>query len=267
MTETLSTAHEPAAPEITAELPRRPEWDHVRETVAQISYHGRLFLRGQVRLGMLLSGLKKANSCEGSGRRNKVADSATYTPWPQIVLEETGMARRQGDEFIRLYDATVAKLKRSKTLELPEGLATDALVLFQTENALALSETQWIAVDELIGSLTTGETQASLMQELGIIPKAKAMPRPDGSTPPKDGPEATAGQLAFHFFESFAAPLINARCNPDYKKLLLALPLHSTPEHPLSLATLKAEARALLRDIEDAEQFSAQSAKGKTITV
>lgn len=250
--------------ELTTEQPRRPEWDAVRETVNQIAFAGRMFVRGQVKLGMLLAGLKKAHGVHAGQPKKNSAESAKYLPWDKIVQEETGFSRRSGDEFIRLYDAAKTKLKNTKTLKLPAGLAKDAIVLFQTENALALTDAQWLQVDELIGTLTTGETQASLMQELGIVAKPKAMPKKTGGKEDEET-ELTAGELAFHFFEAMASPLINARTNPDYKKLLYALPVTSDSEHPLSLATIEAECRALLADITDAKQASATPAKGRVI--
>lgn len=256
--------------ELTHEQPRRCEWDAVRETVQQITFAGRMFVRGQVKLGMLLAGLKKAhqtNSGGGQGGdRKSTGRICPLIPWAQIVQDETGFSRKSGDEFIRLYDAAKVKLKKSKTLNLPAGLSNDAIVLFQSENALALTEEQWLGVDELIGTLTSGETQASLMQELGIVPKPKKMPKggKGEDEDPADG-ELAAGQLAFHFFDGMASSMVNARTNPDYKKLLLALPVHSDSEHPLSLASLEAETRALLADIEDAKQAAAKPTKGRTI--
>jgi hypothetical protein len=249
--------------------PLRPEWDAVRETTALITHHGRQFLRGQVRLGMLLAGLKKAHGIQRGGDQKSNAGIRPSIPWKDLVMAETGIERHRADEFIRLYEATCAKMKRSKTLALPEGLTREALVLFQPENALALTEDHWLAVDELIGTLTTGETQASLLTELGVIARPRSMPSSNESTKTKEeSEEVLAGQLAFHFFEAMAAPMINARLSPDYLKLLHALPLHSTAEHPLSLATLEAEARAMLADIErvkEAAAKSAKSAKGRVL--
>jgi hypothetical protein len=251
--------------ELTTEQPRRPEWDAVRDAVVQITFAGRMFVRGQVKLGMLLAGLKKAHGVrEGRPSKNS-PESGQLISWKEIVKEETGFSRQSGDEFIRLYEAAKVKLKKSKTLNLPAGLAKDAIVLFQSENALALTEEQWIGVDELIGTLTTGETQASLMQELGLVPKPKKMPKGGKGGDEGTEGELTAGQLAFHFFDGMASGMVNARTNPDYKKLLLALPIHSDSEHPLSLASLEAEARALLADIEDAKQAAAKPAKGRVI--
>lgn len=262
-TSQLSTAD----PEITTESPKDPRWDTAREISEQLRLCGRLYLRGQVRLGMVLSGLKKELGIRAGKGLSTSADSAKVLSWEDLVKQETGYSRRQADEFIRLYEATKAKLHTSKKLDLPAPAKKDAIVLFQTENPLALSDQQWSLVDQVIGTLTTGETQASLMQELGIVQKPKAMPTPPPAGKKTDD-DTPAGQLAFHFFDAVASPLINARTNPDYRKMLLSLPPESDEEHPLSLATLEAEARALIADIEEVKRITASAAKparGRTI--
>ena len=258
--------------EVTTAQPRDPSWDAAREAAEQIRTAGRLFLRGQVRLGMILDGLKKEYGMVGSGRRNKVAESATFTSadsakvltWPELVEQETGYSRRSADVFIRLFDATKAKLKASKKLALPAPAKKDALILFQSENPLILTPEQWDQVDQVISTLTDGQTQTSLMQELGILPKPKPMPKGGKGDNPHD--EQTAGQLAFHFFDGLGGALINTRTSPDYLMLLHALPIESSEDAPLSLATLEREARALVADIESIKSLTAKTAKGKTIS-
>lgn len=252
-------------PTVTTDAPKDPRWDQVRETSEHLRACGRLFLRGQVKLGLMLAALKKEHCQIGAGRPKKnSADSAKLLPWEEIVRQETGYSRRQCDEFIRLAEACKLKLKTAKKLDLPAPAKKNAIVLFQQENALTLTDEQWKDVDLVIGSLTTGETQASLMQELGLVPKPKAMPS-GKKEDPAPAPDQEAGQLAFHFFDAVAAPLINARTNPDYKKLLYALPVDSSEEHPLSLSTIEAEARALLADVMEAKSAAARPAKGKVI--
>ena len=249
------------AAEVTSALPKDPRWDQAREVSDALRLCGRLFLRGQVKLGMLLAALKKEFGRPEGRPWNNSADSAKLPTWPELVKRETGYSRRQSDEFIRFYEATKAKLKKAKKLALPADVKKDAIILFRAENPLALSEDQWRDVDALIGTLTTGETQASLMEELGVIPAPRPMPR-GGVLKPRD-PSITAGQLAFHFFDAVAAPLVNARTNPDYKKLLRALPVESSEDHPLSLCFLEAEARAWLADIEEARAASSKPARGR----
>ena len=260
----MKTKSTSTSAEVTNESPKDPRWDQVRQTSDQLRSIGRLFLRGQVKLGMLLAALKKEHGVHRGQPKKNSPESGELTPWPELVKRETGSSRQSCDEFIRLYEAAKLKLRTSKKLDLPAPAKKDAIVLFQSENPLSLTEDQWQSVDLLIGTLTTGETQASLMQELGILPKPKAMPT-GGKTPGASRDDVAAGQLAFHFFEAMVAPIINTRTNPDYKKLLYALPLESSEDNPLSLATMEAEARALLADIMEAKQACAKPAKGRTI--
>jgi hypothetical protein len=252
------------AAEVTTELPRDPAWDQARTAAGDCRTAGRFFLRSQVRFGMVLAALKKAHGIQRGQPKKYSADSAEYLPWDALVKQETGYSRRSCDVFIELFEKTTKKLKTDKKLALPAPARKDAIVLFQTENPLALTEQQWAQVDDIIGTLTDGETQASLMQALGIIPKAK-MPENTGKKGKEEG--MTAGQLAFHFFEAMAGPLFNARTNPDYKMLLLALPPFSDDEHPISLGSLEAEARALLADIDEAKKATTKTGKGKLIEV
>lgn len=257
--------HETGLVELTHDQPKDPRWDQAREVSESLRLCGRVFLRGQVKLGMILSALKKDFGISKGKRPSTSPDSGEVLPWPELVKRETGYSRQSCDEFIRLYEATKAKLKSAKKLNLPPPAKKNAIVLFQSENPLALTDEQWVQVDQIIGTLTTGETQSSLMQELGIIPKPKAMPK--GTKGGENDDEITAGQLAFHFFDAVAAPLINARTNPEYKKLLFALPVESDEDHPLSLSTLEAEARALLADIAEVREKTAKPAKGRTVNV
>lgn len=251
-----------AAAEVTTEAPRDPAWDAVRETSKQLHAVGRLWLRGQVRLGMQLAALKKQLGVHAGQPKKNLPDSGKYLPWAELVKQETGYSRQSCDEFIRLYEATVAKLKKAKKLELPAAVKKSALVLFQDNTSLTLTDEQWAMVDDVIGTLTTGETQASLMQELKLVPAPPKMPKKTGKGGGDDD-EETAGQMAFHFFDAVAGPLMNARTNPDYKTMLLALPVESDADHPLSLSTLEAEALALIADIREAKQASAKPARGR----
>ncbi len=243
----------------STETPLDPAWELVRETTAQLKLVGRLFLRGQVKLGMLLSHLKTQHCKHGGERKTPLGKTAA---WSALVREQTGYSRRSAEVFITLFRATQTKLRTAKKLNLPAPVKKDAIAIFKTENPLTLTEEQWDIVDQVIGTLTDGETQASLMEELGLVPAPASMPK---SKRGKTDEDLTAGQLAFHFFEAVASPLINARTNPDYKKLLLALPLESSEAHPLSLSTLEAEFKAALAEIEDAKRHTQKPTTGRVI--
>jgi len=248
--------------EVSTAAPLDPAWDAVREVAGQLRSVGRLFLRGQVRLGMMLLALKKEIGIHRGQPKKKSPESGEYFSWGQIVKEQTGYSRQAADEFIRLFEATKAKLKRAKHEDLPASAKSDALALFHAENPLALTPEQWETVDTVIASLTCGETQAGLMIELGVLPKPRAMPKGGGGKPDDD---ITAGQLAFHFFDAAMAPLFNARTSPDYKKLLLALPAYSTEEEKISLDLISSECRAVLADIAEVLQALAKPAKGRVV--
>lgn len=265
----MSSNPKPAAATVTTDQPKDPRWDTVRQISSNLRDLGHKLARGPIVLGMLLAALKKEHHANGGGRggdRKSMGGNCPLIDWPTLVERESGYSRRQADNFIRTYEAFVPKLKASKKLNLPGLTKSDALILFDSSNPLALTPEQWSQVDTIIGTLTTSETMTDLMQELGIIPKPKPMPKGSNGGKGKDD-DITAGQLAFHFFEAAAQPLFNARANPDYKKLLYALPMESDADHPLSLATLEAEFRAALADIAEVRERTAKTAKGKTIEV
>ena len=237
-----------------------PAWEGIRQTIASVRAAGRAYLFGQAWLGWQLATLKKQHGAIGSGRRKESRQIGDFKSWKEIVLAETGLSDRTADRFIQLFEATLAKLKRNKKRK---SIDSNALVLFQSENPLALPPEQREALQDVIASLCDGETQASLMQELGVVAKAKEMPK-GGQRGKKDEP-ATAGQLAFHFFEAMVAPVINARTNPDYKKLLYALPAYPTSESAISLDTIATECRAILADIEEVQKAQAKPAKGRVV--
>jgi hypothetical protein len=251
--------------EVTTEAPKDPAWDAVRETTRQMTGHGRMFLRCQVRLGMLLHNLKKAHGYHPGQPKKYSPDSGEYLPWPDLVKRESGYSRQSADVFINLYEASIKKLKTSKKLDLPAPVKKDALAIFRTDSALTLTEEQWETVDTVISSVTDGETQKSLLQHLKLVPEPTSMPKRGEEVTKSQQEEVTAGQLAFHFFGAVASPLINARSNPDYKKLLMALPTDSTEDAPLSLSTLEAEFRAALADIEEIKIANLKAARGRTV--
>jgi hypothetical protein len=254
--------------ELTYDQPKDPRWDSVRSVTANLKNIGHQLMRGPIVLGMLLATLKKEHHANGGGRGGDRKSMGGFRPlidWATLVERESGYSRRQADDFIRTYDAFLPKLRSSKKLKIPGLTKKDAIILFDQSNPLALTEEQWSQVDSIIASLTTAESMTGLMQELGILPKPKPMPKGTKDVKGNDDDDTTAGQLAFHFFEAMVSPLINSRTNPEYKKLLYALPVTSTEDHPLSLATLESECRAMLADIDDAKQAAAKPAKGRVI--
>jgi len=248
------------SPEVNAALATDPAWEGIRQTIAAVRAAGRAYLFGQAWLGWQLAVLKKehhgANKGGQGGDRKSTGRICPLISWPEIVQAETGLSRRTADVFIQLFDATQAKLKRRK--EDPGS----SLVLFRDANPLALPPEQREALQDVIASLCDGETQASLMAELGVIPKPRVMPQ-GGRPGPK--PPTEAGQLAFLFFETLVEPLVNTRLNPEYKKLLYVLPAYSTSDNPISLDLIASECRGILADIAEVQAAQAKPARGKII--
>lgn len=236
-------------------------WDTLRAGIAQVKSIGKTYLMGQCWLGWQLTALKKQHQANGGGwggNRKSSRQVGDLKPWSELVRDETGLSDRTADRFIKLFEATLAKLKRTKGALIGKA----ALLAFEREDPLSVLQDDANELREIIASLCDGETQGSLMAELGIVPKVTIPTNPGGERKKLD---CSAGQLAFFFFETIAAPMISARMNPDYKMMLLSLPMHPTEEIPVSLVTLEAETRAMLADIEEAKATHAKAARGRTL--
>jgi hypothetical protein len=222
-----------------------PAWNGVRQTIAVIRSTGRAYLFAQAWAGWQLSVLKKEFGVKEGRRPKNSAKLAELRSWDEIVEAETGLPRRTADRFIELFEATKAKLKRTKK-DAP--VTKDALAIFQSENPLALPPEQREALQDVVSSLCDGETQASLLRELKIVPEP-VMPAATKGT--KEKPEPPE-QLAFHFFDGPASHLFRMRAASDYKKFLHLLPATSDEQGKISLRILHDEAEAFLSDLRDA---------------
>jgi hypothetical protein len=241
-----------------------PSWDHARNYLAGVSQALRLSIAGQVLVGMELMQLKKDlgfihGANKGGPRGQFVHTERTWSEW---VSAELGISYKTADRMILMFDAARARLKKiGHTGDLPGGTKKLALIVDARPTTLADEDREKLAA--VVERLTDGATQADLLEELRLVKKHTAPPIQRNTSRGKD--ESTAGQLAFHFFEPVAASLITARTSPDYQKLLHSLPLESDADHPLSLATLEAEFRSALADIEAVKQSALKSTRGRII--
>jgi hypothetical protein len=241
--------------EVTEARPKDPAWDSVRQTLASVQEAGRKYLYGKAWLGWQLLMLKKANGVR-EGRPSKNSDKLSeFRPWAKIVKDELDLEERTANRLIEKFEAVKAKAKRAlKTL--PGGKNT--LVVFQSENPLALPPEQREAMMNIIASLCEGETEASLLEELKIIPTPA--PPPPGKKE-KRGDKITTEQLAFDFFDGPASAICKARAAKDYKTLLFMLPPTTNEEGKVSLTFLRDETAAMLDDINEALAAQAKPAK------
>ena len=244
--------------EVTADAPKDPAWDGIRRTIASVRSAGRAYLFGQAWLGWQLSCLKKEHGTTRGGDRKSISQVGRLIPWPEIVEKESGLSSRTADRFIQLFEATKAKLKRAKK-DAPVNKT--ALILLQSENPLALPPEQREALQDVISSLCDGETQASLMRELGVVPTPAA---PPAGPKKKADAKLSNEQLAFDFFDGPASAIVRARAAKDYKTLLYMLPATTDQEGKVSLVFMRDEVAAMLEDINEALAAHAKPAKSKS---
>jgi len=231
----------------------REKWEPVRETLQKVQALGKAFLFGQAWLGWQLSALKAEHGV-GKGRPGATG----YMPWPELVARETGLPRRTADHFIKLFEAAQKKIKRLKKTG-----AKEALAIFANANPLSVPEEQRAELQNIIASVCDGETQASLMQELAIIP-GKAKP-PETSGGARQKKFVSAYQTSFAFFEPLALTFATFRTTPEADALLAGLPEFPSDECPLALSVLEQDARDLLARIEKLRKESKKAKKAGTV--
>jgi len=249
--------------EVTDEQPLDPAWDQARQQLGALKATGRIYLYQQALFGWHLANLKKEHCQVGAGRPKNSAKLAGFIPWPKKLQQEIGIPERTANRFIALHDATKAKLKRliaSDKKKKTDGPAL-SLALLETSNPLALPLEQREKVQEIVSSLCDGLTQGALMAELGVVPKAHNLTTPPEKEKDGEGDQLTPEQMAFHFFDGPASAIVKARTAADYHTLLNSLPVVADEEGKVSLSFLRAEAAALLADIEQAMAAHAKPAK------
>lgn len=240
---------------VTTEVPKDPAWDGVRNTLAAVRSAGRAYLFAQAWAGWQLTVLRKSYGVQ-KGPKSNSAKLAETRSWEQIVQDETGLPYRTAMRFIDLYESTQKKLKKAKLTNASKS----ALALFQSENPLALPPEQREHLQDVIASLCDGETQASLLRELKIVPELAKPPVQKGSKTDDETPEDNPQQIAFHFFDGPASAICKARASADYTKLLHLLPPTSDEQGKVSLTFLRDEAAAMVDEINAVLAQHAKSA-------
>lgn len=236
--------------------PEDPRWLAVKDYADRLRETGRTYLEMQAWLGWQLAQLKKEHGVQrGKNQHGGSAGLPTLTTWEDLVKHYAGLSRRTADVFIQLFEATKAKLKRAKA---PEQKA--ALVLFNQGNPLALPDDQRGYVRDVISSLCTGETQGSLMAELGIVPKPLM---PKKTMAGEEEEKLTDVELAHHHWEGTAKAIVTAR-SPEGVKLLHVLPTVTDEPGKLSLVFLREETAALLAAVEEAMATAPKPPKRKS---
>lgn len=236
--------------EVTTESPQDPQWDHVRQSLVIVRNAGRSYLYLQAWFGWVLALKKKEHQSQGGGRggdrKSTNRPTGPLIPWAEKVATELGVPCRTADRFITLHEGFKAKLKRVAAKAPKESKPALALALFETANPLSLAPEKLEQLQEIAASLCEGESQASLMQELNLIPTPKVIK----SAAPGKKDQEPAEQLAFKFWSSHASAICDARAQGE--KALYLLPLESDDPAKPGLLFLQSETAALLKSIEEA---------------
>jgi hypothetical protein len=260
-TKPKAKAAELVTSEVTDQHPQDPSWDNARAALLTLRRTGRTYVYLQAWFGWHLATKKAEHRAAGGGRggdRKSKSQVSPLIPWGEKVLAETGLPQRTADRFILLHEAFKTKLKRVAGKAKKGSKEALALSLFENANPLALPTEKLEQLQEIAASLCDGDTQGSLMQELGIVPEPKTITQAAKSAqkePPADE------QTAFAFWRSHATAIVDARSSGV--KALYLLPVESDdPEKP-GLRFLQAETAALLQEIESAIATHAKPAKAK----
>jgi hypothetical protein len=255
----MSNDLSPSAVYIHAAVDPANPWQGIRDGLACLRSLSRCGLHLQAIIGFHLASLKKAHGISAGNPSRKA--QAAPEKWADILKRETGLSRETGNRFIRLADAVVAKLKRirpgAKQFTI---IPRDRAIHILTTSPADLDPDLRDQLHDLIASVCDGETQASILREIGVLPGPRTMPESPGGRKNRD--HIPAGEAAQLFFESILASAVNARSTSGYRDMLTALP----PEgEGVTLASLESELRAILEDIAAIKSATLRPAKGRTI--
>lgn len=217
------------------------EWSRCRGLLADLKSATRRSLSAQVLLGKELLLLKKKLGFEGSGRRPKEKpQSAVFVRnFRQCCEEELGISDDSGNRWIACFEAA---LKRAKARKSKEPEACRLLEIPAAELTGDELEKLAACVDQLVD----GETQAGLLEELGIVKPSSKTTGGDTSefqTPPR---HLTLGEWATETFQKIPREfdklereIFRIKDAPEYRLLLLELPIDSPDDGAASLMGIK----------------------------
>ena len=229
-------------------------WQDARNTLAAVKLHARLFLAGQVILGMQLQAIKKALGFKNGGdRRSECQRGTLIQTWEDHLKAELGITKRTAYRFERLAEAARTKMKKL-------GGQKHALALLNTSPA-DLDEENRKVLETLVHKITDGQTQKSLLEDLTLV---KTHTKGNGGHNPGDDndEEESAEQLAFAFFRPFVSQLAEMRINKTFDHSLAALPTHGDEEtQSPGLLDLKNHLQATLHEVEQTLKSKKKSKK------
>ena len=220
---------------------QKSEWSRARGLLTDLKSATRRSLSAQVLLGKELLLLKKKLGFEGSGRRpkEKPQSVAFVRNWNQWCNEELGISDETGNRWIACFEAA---LKRAKARKSKEPEAHRLLEIPSAE--LTGDELEKLAgcVDRLVDS----ETQAGLLEELGIVKPSNKLAGGDTSAfqnPPRQMTLEEWAKESFQQipreFDKLEREIFRVKDAPEYRLLLQELPIDSPEDGATSLMGIK----------------------------
>lgn len=208
----------------------KPEWTLARVLLADLKSATRRSLSAQVLLGKELKRLK--NRLGSSRGANKGGPMAQFGPsaqtWANLCQEELDLPKTSADRYIQCFEAALTRAKARKAKE-PEA----CLLLEVPAVAMTGDEVEKLA--NFIDQLVDHDTQAGLLEELGIGRKSDTSTKGGKNSTSKDQKEpvqltmdAWAVTLFREIPKEIAAlekTIFSTKDHPDYKLLLQQLPV------------------------------------------
>ena len=206
----------------------KPEWSRARDLLADLKSATRRSLSAQVLLG---KELKRHKNRLGARRgAHKGGPLGQFGPmektWENLCKEELDLPKKTADRYIQCYEAALKLAKDCKSEE-PEA----CLLLEVPAAALSGDEVEKLA--KYIDQLVYHDTQAGLLEELGIGNKSDNGLKGGKTNPSKKEPATLSldvwAQTLFSVIPREIAAIektiFSTKDHPDYKLLLQQLPV------------------------------------------
>ncbi len=257
--------------EVMPKAKHDPAWDNARLYYRAVRTTGRQFLVSQICLGWELSDKKKALGFNHGGDRKSSGQVGHLIgkTWEEYIHAEIdpNLARRTADRFIQVFDGFREKAPK-KLLAGFTANAKRSLITTLSKPPGSLTAKERATIETAIAKCSDGETQRSLLEELGLVKCHKPLTGGDtsGSKKPKPTDAELMGQLAFKFFQPIAEGLHSMRSTPDSEAYLHTIPITSAEEDEISLTSLERDLEAALHDVRTAKKARMKPAAGKVIS-
>jgi hypothetical protein len=223
---------------------QKPEWSRARGLLAELKSATRRSLSAQILLGKELSGLKrKLGFTHGGDRKGSsphvadlIGEPRTWKKWCESELQISD------DTAARWVQCFEAALKRAKVRKAKEPEAGRLLEIPAAE--LTGDELELLAA--VVDRLVDQDTQAGLLEELGIVKPSKKLEGGDTSAFKKGERQMTMGEWAKEVFQRIPREfdelergIFRIKDAPEYRLLLQELPIDSPEDGAASLMGIK----------------------------